>query len=154
MSIQPPLQWERDGYLVSTDPARLDLTAIHEYIARSYWAAGIPFATVARAVAHSLCFGMYRGTAQVGFARTVTDCATFAYLADVYVLEAHRGRGLGKWLVECVRSHPDLQGLRRSMLATRDAQGLYLQFGYTALAHPERLMEIVRPDIYQQDPQP
>lgn len=148
MSTPPPLRWERDGYLVTTDPAQLDVDAIHGYVARSYWAAGIPRATLARAVANSLCFGLYHDAAQVGFARVVTDYAAFAYLADVYVLEAHRGRGLGKWLIDCVQRHPDLQGLRRAMLATRDAHGLYRQFGYTALAHPERLMEIVRPDIY------
>lgn len=149
MNIQPALHWERDGYLVSTDAARLDVDAVHAYVARSYWAADIPRETLVRAMANSLCFGMHHGDAQVGFARMVTDRATFAYLADVYVLEAHRGRGLGKWLVGCVKSHPDLQGLRRSMLATRDAHGLYRQFGYAPLAHPERLMEIVRPDLYQ-----
>lgn len=152
MNEQPPLHRERDGYVISTDPALLDLDAIHGYIARSYWAAGIPPETLARAVAHSLCFGLYQDRAQVGFARMVTDQATFAYLADVYVLEAHRGRGLGKWLMECVHAHPALQGLRRMMLATRDAHGLYRQYGYRPLANPERLMEIVRPDIYQSAP--
>jgi GNAT superfamily N-acetyltransferase len=153
MSTPAPVQWERDGYVVSTDAARLDLAAIHGYLSRSYWAAGIPLETLARALDHSLCFGLYRDTTQVGFARMVTDRATFAYLADVYVLEPHRGRGLGKWLVGCVLSHPALHGLRRSMLATRDAHELYRQFGYRPLAHPERLMEIVQPDIYRQPAQ-
>lgn len=149
MNTEPILQWERDGYVVSTDTTRLDVDAVHAYIARSYWAADIPRATLARAMANSLCFGLHHGPAQVGFARMVTDRATFAYLADVYVLEAHRGRGLGKWLIGCVQSHPDLQGLRRCMLATRDAHGLYRAHGYAPLGHPERLMEIVQPDIYQ-----
>ncbi len=140
----------RGDYDISTDPGRLDLDAIHGYLARSYWAQAVPRAVVARAIRHSLCFGLYRGTAQVGFARVVTDSTTFAYLADVFVLEAHRGRGLGKWLIDCVLGHADLQGLRRFMLATRDAHGLYAQYGFTPLAHPERLMEIVRPDIYLQ----
>lgn len=143
-----PLTWKRDDYTVSTDAGLLDLDAIHAYVARSYWASGIPREVLARAVANSLAFGLYHGRSQVGFARMITDHATFAYLADVYVLEAHRGRGLGKWLMECVQQHPDLQHLRRTMLATRDAHGLYRQFGYVPLAHPERLMEIVHPDLY------
>jgi GNAT superfamily N-acetyltransferase len=142
------MSWRGD-YEISSDPQRLNATAIHAYITRSYWAAGVPLETVARAIRHSLCFGLYHGSEQVGFARVVTDKATFAYLADVYVLEAHRDHGLGKWLIACVLQHADLQGLRRLMLATRDAHGLYSQHGFTPLAHPERLMEIVRPDIYQ-----
>jgi GNAT superfamily N-acetyltransferase len=129
-------------YDISTDPSRLDLDAIHEFLSRSYWSPGIAKDTVARAIAHSLCFGVYRDGAQVGFARVITDRTTFAYLSDVYVLEAHRGQGLSKRLVERIRAHPDLQGLRRMMLATRDAHGLYAQFGFRPLAIPERFMEV------------
>ena len=135
-------------YDISTDPSRLQLDAIHAYLVRSYWSPGIPKDVVARAIAHSLCFGIYLGEAQVGFARVVTDRATFAYLADVYVLEAHRGQGLSKRLVATVQSHPDLQGLRRFVLATADAHGLYAQFGFRPLSAPERMMEIRDPDPY------
>ena len=135
-------------YDISTDPSRLQLGAIHAYLARSYWSPGIPQHVVARAIAHSLCFGIYLGDAQVGFARVVTDRATFAYLADVYVLEEHRGQGLSKRLVEQVQAHPDLQGLRRFLLATRDAHGLYAQFGFAPPKTPQYLMEIRDPDPY------
>lgn len=138
-----------DDYEVSTDRDRLDLTAIHAYLTRSYWSPGISREIVERAIARSLCFGVYHGTRQVGFARVVTDCATFGYLADVYILEAHRGRGLSKRLMSAIMAHPDLQGLRRFTLATRDAHGLYRQFGFAEVAQPDRLMEIVRPDIYR-----
>jgi GNAT superfamily N-acetyltransferase len=131
-----------DGIEISTDPARLDLDAIHAYLTRSYWAAGIPRDVVARSIAHSLCFGVYDGGGQVGFARVVTDRATYAYLADVYILESHRGRGLSLRLMEQVMVHPDLQGLRRWSLLTRDAHGLYRRFGFEPLARPERHMEI------------
>lgn len=139
-----------DGYEISTDSARLDLRAVHAYLTRSYWSPGIPFATVERAAANSLCFGLYeRATgAQVGFTRVVTDHATFAYLCDVYVLEAHRGRGLSKWLMREVMAHPALTGARRVMLATRDAHGLYRQSGFGVAGAAGNLMEIVRPGIY------
>ena len=135
-------------YDISTDPSRLQLDAIHAYLVRSYWSPGVPKDVVARAIAHSLCFGIYQGETQVGFARVVTDRATFAYLADVYVLEAHRGQGLSKRLVAAVQSHPDLQGLRRFLLATADAHGLYAQFGFKPFSAPERMMEIRDPDPY------
>lgn len=141
---------QRGAYALSTDPARLDLGAMHSFLSTSYWSPGLPMAVLQRAVAHSLCCGLYHGHAQVGFARVVTDRATFAYLADVYVLPGHRGQGLSKWMVGFVLAHPDLQGLRRLMLATRDAQGLYAAFGFQPLANPDRLMEIVRPDVYRQ----
>jgi GNAT superfamily N-acetyltransferase len=142
-------------YRISTDPARLDLVAIHAFLNRSYWAAGIPLETVARAVHGSLCFGLYDGDRQIGFARVITDRATYAYLADVYVLEEFRGRGLSKWLMAVIMAHPDLQGLRRFALATRDAHGLYARFGFGALVAPDRHMEISRPDIYRaQAPDP
>jgi len=138
-----------DGYDISTDPTRLDIAAVHAFLTRAYWSVGIPIATVERAVANSLCVGAYLGTEQVGFARVVTDKSTFAYLADVYVLEAHRGRGLSKRLMQAVVAHADLQGLRRFMLATRDAHGLYRQFGFKELTHPSRLMEILDLDVYR-----
>jgi GNAT superfamily N-acetyltransferase len=138
------------GYELSADPARLDIAAIHAYLTRSYWSPGIPRETVERAARHSLCFGIYEvaSGAQVGFTRVVTDHATFAYLCDVYVLEAHRGRGLSKWMMREVMSHPALAGARRAMLATRDAHGLYRQFGFAGTERNTNLMEIVRPDIY------
>lgn len=136
-------------YEITTDRARLDVDAIHAFLAQSYWSPGIPRALVERALAGSLCIGALADGAQVGFARVVTDRATFAYLADVYVLEAHRGRGLAKRLMEAVVAHPDLQGLRRMMLATRDAHGLYAQFGFAPLSAPDRLMEVLRPDVYR-----
>jgi len=138
------------AYEISTDPARLDVDAIHAFLTQSYWSPGIPRATVARAIANSLCFGVFWQGQQVGFARMVTDKTTFAYLCDVYVLEAHRGHGVSKQLMKHVMEHPDLQGLRRMMLATRDAHGLYTQYGFTSLSAPDRIMEIVRPDIYLQ----
>src|SRR4051812_2942291 len=145
----------RGDFRISTDATRLDVAAIHAYLVRSYWAEGIPLAVVERSLRGSLCFGLFhvdavRSTAQrqVGLARVVTDRATFAHLCDVYVLEEVRGQGLGKWLIEVVTQHPDLQGLRRFTLGTRDAHGLYSQFGFSPLRAPERAMEIVRPDVY------
>ena len=141
--------FEREGYLISTDPAQFDLDAIHAYLVRAYWCQGIPRETMERAIANSLCFALFHGKAQIGFARVITDSATYAYLCDVYVLENYRGKGLGKWLMECVMGHPALQGLRRFSLATRDAHGLYRQFGFRELSSPESMMEILRPDIYR-----
>jgi GNAT superfamily N-acetyltransferase len=133
--------WRRDGYLISTDASMLDLEVVHGYLSRSYWAAGVPEDVVRRSIENSLCFGVYWGEEQAGFARVVTDRATFAYLADVFVLEEHRGQGIGKWLVEVILSHPDLQGLRRWMLATRDAHDLYRRYAFTELARPGIFME-------------
>ena len=140
------------GYSVSTDPARLDLRAIHSFLStQSYWAKGIPLETVRRALANSLCFGLYEDASgrQIGFARLITDRATFAYLADVYVELEHRGRGLSKQLVREIMAHPEVQGLRRWLLATADAHELYRQFGWNGLSKPERIMERVFPDIYR-----
>ena len=138
------------AYEISTDPARLDVAAIHGYLTRSYWSPGIPIGTVERALRHSLCFGIYETAsgAQVGLARVVTDYATFAYLCDVYVLEEHRGHGLGKRMMRELMAHPALTGARRAMLATRDAHGLYAGFGFREAGAAKNLMEIVRPDIY------
>lgn len=133
---------------VDTDTARLDVDVIHHFLRESYWAAGIPRAVVERSIAHSLCFGVYVDGAQAGFARIISDYATFAYLADVFVLEAYRGQGLSKRLMETIVSHPQLQGLRRWSLATRDAHGLYAQFGFMPLAHPARYMERLDPTVY------
>jgi GNAT superfamily N-acetyltransferase len=133
--------WRRDGYLISTDASMLDLEVVHGYLSRSYWAAGVPEDVVRRSIENSLCFGVYRGEEQAGFARVVTDRATFAYLADVFVLEDHRGQGIGKWLVEVILSHPELQGLRRWMLATRDAHDLYRRYAFKELARPGIFME-------------
>jgi GNAT superfamily N-acetyltransferase len=139
----------RGRYEISTKPARVDLDAVHAYLTRSYWAEGIAKETLAKAVAGSLCFSLFDDGAQVGFARVVTDRATFAYLCDVYVLEDHRRQGLGKWLVEELMSHPDLQGLRRFVLVTKDAQRLYQQFSFEAPERSGHYMEIFRPDIYK-----
>jgi len=139
-----------EGFSISTDRERQDVDAIHAFLSRSYWAEGIPRETVARSIEGSLCFGLFDPDgAQVGFARLITDRATFAYLCDVYVLEAHRGRGLGRWLIDRVAAHPDLSGLRRIVLVTRDAHALYAPVGFTPLKAPERFMEIVRPDLYR-----
>ena len=137
--------WERGEYLITTDPSRLDVVLIHNFLSNeSYWAVGRSVEVVKRSLDNSLCFGIYRNTEQVGFARVVTDFATFAWLADVFVVSEHRGRGLAKWLVEVILAHPDLQGFRRWALATKDAHSLYAQFGFIALHRPERWME--RPD--------
>ena len=135
------VEHERDGYVISTDEARLDVDMIHTFLSESsYWARGRPLDATQRAVEHSLCFGVYKDGQQVGLARVVTDYATFAWLCDVFVVEAHRGRGLGKWLIESVVAHPDLEKLLFS-LATRDAHGLYRRYGgFEAMAHPERWM--------------
>ncbi len=133
---------------VDTDQSRLDLKTIHEFLTNSYWARGIPIEVVERSIRGSLCFGLYDGDQQVGFARVISDCATFAYLADVFVLESHRGRGLGKMLMASILAHPSLQGLRRWLLATRDAHDLYAQFGFAPLAAPERFMERHARDVY------
>lgn len=138
------------GFTISTDPALLDVTGIHAYLTHaSYWAKGIPLATVEQAIANSLPFGLYTPEGQLaGFARVVTDYATFAWLCDVFVLPAYQGRGLSKWLMEVVWAHPRLQNLRRRMLATLDAHGLYQQFGFAPLAAPERFMEIRKHNPY------
>jgi len=138
-------------YEVSTDPSRLDVAAMHAYLSRAYWSREIPYATVERAARNSPCFGLYEKSSgkQVGLTRVITDHATFAYLCDVYVLEEHRGRGLGKLLMRTVMAHPALTGARRAMLGTRDAHGLYRKFGFAAPPDDRVLMQILRPDIYR-----
>ena len=143
------MEWRRGTCLVTDDRSRLDRAWIHAALAASYWAREIPRAIVERSLENSLCFGLFAEDGrQLGFARAITDRATFAYLADVIVREEERGRGLGRFLVECVHAHPDLSGLRRWLLVTRDAHELYRKLGWRELAEPERHMEIVRRDAY------
>jgi GNAT superfamily N-acetyltransferase len=145
-------QYTNGQYWITTETEKLNLDAIHAYLSRSFWAEGIPKQTVAKAIANSLCFGLFDRADQVGFARVVTDRATYAYLCDVYVLETHQGRGLGKWLIETVMAHPDLQGLRRFQLVTRDAHGLYNRHGFASPINPERHMEIFKHGMYLDRP--
>ena len=147
-------RWTRDSFVVSCDPADQDVDAIHAFLTESYWAKGIPREIVARSIRGSLCFALRDPARQVGFARVISDRATIAYLADVFVLPEYRGRGLAKWLVECVLSHPDLQGLRRWMLGTRDAHELYRKFGFTPVGRPDWLMERRDRDVYASPPKP
>jgi GNAT superfamily N-acetyltransferase len=142
-------EWKRGQYTISTDPRRLDLGTIHGFLVRSYWAEGVPREVVARSIEHSVCFGLYDGDPQIGFARVITDRAVFALIADLFVLEPWRGRALGKWLVETITAAPELQGLRRWMLLTQDAHGLYRRVGFTALAQASRVMEKVDLDAYR-----
>jgi GNAT superfamily N-acetyltransferase len=142
----------QEDYFISDDPALLDIDIIHDFLSnRSYWAEGIPRGILEKSMANSLCFGLYKSGKQIGFARLVTDKATFAYLADVFVLEEFRGKGLSKWLVELIQSHPEVQGFRRWMLMTRDAQGLYEQFGWTVLDEDarQRCMQRHFKDMYK-----
>jgi GNAT superfamily N-acetyltransferase len=147
--VQPALlEWKREDYLISSNPALLDLEVIHGFLTRSTWAAGIPRETVQRALANSFAFGLYKSGGQIGMARVTTDFATFAYLADVFILEEYRGRGLSRWLMEAVHEHPDLQGFRRWLLATSTAADLYRKVGWSPVARPEIFMEISVQDIY------
>ncbi|HEV8066134.1 MAG TPA: GNAT family N-acetyltransferase [Planctomycetaceae bacterium] len=143
----------RGPYFLSTDPSLLDVSLIHKFLSeQSYWAPGITREVVERSLENSLCFGLFQESRQIGFARVVTDRATFAWLGDVFVIDEFRGQGLGKWMVGALLEHPDLQGLRRCLLGTRDAHGLYTQFGFTPLADPSRFLEIHRPNLYLTDP--
>jgi len=139
---------QKENFLISTDKSRLDLEVIHAYLKRSYWASSIPLNIVEKCVENSLCFGIYDQDKQIGFSRIISDFATFAYLADVFILEEYRGKGLSKWMMLLIKNHPELQGLRRWMLATADAHDLYKQYGFEDLSRPDRMMEIVVPDIY------
>jgi|SRR5580700_1776293 GNAT superfamily N-acetyltransferase len=143
------VEYRRDDFLISTDPTRLDLDVIYDFLTNCYWAKGIPREVVVRSIEHALCFGIYESGGQVGFARVISDFATIAYVGDVFVVESHRGRGLGKWLMECIVQHPGLQNLRRWILTTRDAHGLYSQFGFTPVKAPERFMERHQANIYE-----
>ncbi|MFB3814783.1 MAG: GNAT family N-acetyltransferase [Terriglobales bacterium] len=154
MAVQAPnrviQEHSRGEFLVSTDPARIDLSVVHRFLTNYWETEGIPAELVARAIEHSLCFGVYEGTKQVGFARVVTDCATFAYLCDDFVLEDYRGRGLARFLMECIQAHPGLQGLRRWFLGPTRDRRLYEKFGFKPLADPGQYMEIVRLGMYKQ----
>jgi GNAT superfamily N-acetyltransferase len=154
------MEHRRGEFLISTSRERLSLDVVYGFLTNCYWAKGIPREVVARSIEHSLCFGIYDESprlakerdgapAQVGFARVVSDFATVAYLGDVFVLESYRGQGLSKWLMECVMEHPALQNLRRWILLTRDAHGLYSQFGFTPVKAPELYMEFHRPNVYE-----
>ena len=159
------IEHRRGEFLISTDRGRLDLDVIHGFLTNCYWAKGIPRETVARSIEHSLCFGVYDRSReqsprlakdarhgapeQVGFARVVSDFATVAYLGDVFILESHRGRGMSEWLMECIMQHPALQNLRRWILLTRDAHGLYAKSGFTPVKAPERYMELHDPSVYE-----
>lgn len=143
------MEWQHNEFLISTDAARLQLDVIHKYLSEeSYWAKGREFEITKRAIENSLPFGIYQGDAQAGFARVITDKATFAWLADVFILPEYRGKSLSKRLMEAILSHPELQGLRRWVLATKDAHGLYAQYGFTPMKFPERWMERPAPWAY------
>lgn len=139
-----------NDYAISTDKLKLNIDVIHSFLTTSYWAQGILRSTVEQCIKNSLCFGAYYGDEQVGFARVISDYTTFAYLADVFVVEAHRGNGVSKMIMDEVIKHPQLQGLRRFVLGTRDAHGLYEKYGFTPLKAPDRWMEIHNPDVYVQ----
>jgi N-acetylglutamate synthase-like GNAT family acetyltransferase len=148
--LSTPYVNERKGdFLLSTDPALLDLDVIHDFLTNCYWAKGIARETVARSIENSLCFAVYKGKQQVAFARVVSDFATYAYIGDVFVLEASRGQGLSKWMMQAIIAHPALQGLRRWTLLTRDAHQLYSQFGFTPVQKPDRYMELHNPIVYE-----
>lgn len=143
------MEWIKDEFILTTDKARIDVPYVHRFLSQSYWAQDIPIEVVQRSIEGSLCFAIFHQRQQVGFARVITDGATFAYLADVFIDEAYRKKGLSKWLMECIQSHPSLQGLRRFLLATRDAHGLYTQFGFSPLMHADRWMQKHQPDVYK-----
>ena len=140
---------QKEGFAISTETSFFNLEYIHEFLSNSYWAQNIPIETVQKSIDNSICFGVFHLGKQIGFARVITDKTTFAYLADVFIDEAYRGQGLSKWLMEEIMKHEDLQGLRRFMLATRDAHGLYTQFGFSQLTNADRWMQIHNPDVYK-----
>ena len=143
-------QQSRGEYTITTDLALLDMDAVYGYLSRAYWCEEIPREMVERALRNSLCFSLFEGDEQIGFARVVTDYTTFAYLCDVFVLASHQGKGLGTWIMQCVMQHPELQGLRRWHLTTRDAHALYRKVGFVPLSKPERHMEVFTYDMYKQ----
>jgi GNAT superfamily N-acetyltransferase len=144
-------EYNHQEFLFSTDKRKLNLNYIHRFLTNSYWAKGIPIDLVEQSIKNSLCFGIYEGNKQIGFARVITDFTTFAYLADVFVDEAYRGRGLSKILMTFIFSFEEFKMLRRFILATQDAHGLYAQFGFTPLKAPDRFMELHQPDVYQKN---
>ncbi len=143
---------QQGKYIISDEKDLMDIKIIHQYLSEeSYWCAGIPIEVVKKSIDGAHCFGIFHNENQIGFARVITDHATFAYLADVFVLSGHRGKGLSKWLIKTIVDNPELQGLRRWILATRDAHALYEQFGFTSLAKPDRFMELHNPNVYQKN---
>jgi GNAT superfamily N-acetyltransferase len=150
----PQYECSHGEYFLSTDKKKLDFAVIHHFLSReAYWSAHIPLKTVKKSIAHSLCYGMYLKERQIGFCRVITDMAVFAYLADVFILEPFRGKGLATWMVQCVMEHPDMQGLRRWLLSTRDAHNIYRKAGFMPLTHPENWMQIHHPGMYRPDPE-
>jgi N-acetylglutamate synthase and related acetyltransferases len=143
------MDFTKDGFIISTEKEKMDIDLIHSFLNRTYWAKGISKEIIRRSIEGSLCFGVFENDKQVGFARMITDKATFAYLADVFIIEEYRGRSLSKWLMQVIMSHPDLQRLRRIILATKDAHGLYKQFGFTPLINVDRWMQILDQDVYK-----
>jgi GNAT superfamily N-acetyltransferase len=143
------MDFTKDRFYISTEKEKMDIDLVHSFLTRSYWAEGISKETVQRSIDGALCFGVFYQKKQIGFARMITDKATFAYLADVFIIEEYRGLGLSKWLMEVIMSYPGLQGLRRMMLATRDAHELYKKFGFTPLNNVDRWMHIHNPDVYK-----
>ncbi len=135
------MEWKKDNFIISDDVSRLDVDAICDFLSHSYWADKRPRRVIEKSIQHSVCFGVYDGDKQIGFSRVVTDFSVFAYLCDVFIHHEYRGQALGKWMMECIMSHPDLQGLRRWSLVTRDAHGLYSQFGFTELSNSSLWME-------------
>ena len=142
---------QREGFAITTETSFFNIEFVHAFLSKSYWAEHIPIETVQKSIDNSISFGVFHLGRQIGFARVITDKATFGYLADVFIDEAYRGQGLSKWLMEEIMTHPDLQGLRRLMLATRNAHGLYTRFGFSPLTNAERWMQIHKPDIYKKD---
>lgn len=140
---------KKENFLISTDKAKLDINAVHNYLTNSYWAEGIPLETVKKSIQNSDCFGVYENDKQVGFARVISDNATIGYLGDVFILEPYRGKGLSKWLMECIMKHPELQGFRRWILLTKDAHELYRKYGFKDIERPDRYMELTNPDVYR-----
>ncbi|MEP7144985.1 MAG: GNAT family N-acetyltransferase [Ferruginibacter sp.] len=136
-------------FTISTNKSKLNIPYIHRFLSQTYWAENIPLEIVQRSIDGSVCFGVYEGDHQIGFARVITDKATFGYLADVFIDEIYRGRGLSKWLMEIIIAHPELQGFRTWQLATKDAHGLYAKFGFKQLDNPERIMRKHDPGVYK-----
>lgn len=143
------MEWTKEDFCISTDKTKINVIYVHQFLTSSYWAENIPADVVRHSIEGSLCFGIYHHQKQIGFARVITDEATFAYLCDVFIDEAYRSKGLSKWLMETILNYEGLQGLRRFMLATKDAHGLYEQFGFASLTLPERWMHVHQPDVYK-----
>ena len=143
------MEYQKDDFVITTDKGKIDTAYVHQFLTNCYWAQNIPYENVQRRIDGAICFGLFHQQQQVGFARVITDEESFAYLADVFIDEQYRGKGLSKWLMEVVLSYPTFQGFRRFILATRDAHGLYEQYGFKSLAFPDRWMEIYKADVYQ-----